>query len=90
MRELTPEQKRNFVRFAWGRSRLPRGKWPTLANGTQVKFTIVPRRGHVRGIPLSHTCFFLIELPEYPDLAALKKNLLLAITYGAGEAFLIA
>lgn len=90
MRELTPEQKRNFVRFAWGRSRLPRGRWPTQANGQQVKFTIVPRRGHKSGIPLSHTCFFLIELPEYPDMSSLRRNLLLAITYGAGEAFLIA
>ena len=90
MRELSPEQKRNFVRFAWGRSRLPRGKWPTQANGQQTKFTIVPRKGHFSGIPLSHTCFFMIELPEYPTLALLKKNLLLAITYGAGEGFLIA
>jgi len=90
MRELSPEQKRNFVRFAWGRSRLPRGKWPIQANGNPVKFTIVPQRGHTKGIPLSHTCFFLIELPEYPDFVSLKRNLLLAITYGAGEAFLIA
>lgn len=90
MRELSPEQKRNFVRYAWGRSRLPRGKWPIQANGNPVKFTIVPQRGHTKGIPLSHTCFFLIELPEYPDFASLKRNLLLAITYGAGEAFLIA
>ena len=90
MRELTPEQKRNFVRFAWGRSRLPRGKWPINSSGAQVKFTIVPRKGHLTGIPLSHTCFFLIELPEYPTLALLRKNLLLAITYGAGEGFLIA
>ena len=90
MRELTPEQKRNFIRFAWGRSRLPRGKWPINSSGVQVKFTIVPRKGHLTGIPLSHTCFFLIELPEYPTLALLRKNLLLAITYGAGEGFLIA
>ena len=90
MRELSPEQKRNFVRFAWGRSRLPRGRWPVQANGQQVKFTIVPRRQHFSGIPLSHTCFFLIELPEYPTLEALRRNLILAITYGAGEAFLIA
>jgi len=90
MRELSPEQKRNFVRFAWGRSRLPRGKWPMQANGQQVRFTIIPRRGHFTGIPLSHTCFFMIELPEYRDLASLRKGLMLAITYGAGEGFLIA
>ena len=64
MKELTPEQRRNFIRFAWGRTRLPRGRWPIQANGQPTKFTIVPRRNHTTGIPLSHTCFFTIELPE--------------------------
>ena len=41
-------------------------------------------------VPLAHTCFFLIELPEYTDYAVCKRMLQLAITYGAGEAFLIA
>ena len=90
MKELSPEQRRNFVRFAWGRTRLPRGRWPMLANGQPTKFTIVPRRNHVTGIPLSHTCFFTIELPEYVDYATCKKMLILACSYGASEAFLIA
>ena len=90
MKELTPEQRRNFVRFAWGRTRLPRGRWPTLANGQPTRFTIVPRRGHTTGIPLSHTCFFTIELPEYTDYDTCKRMLVLACSYGASEAFLIA
>lgn len=90
MRELTPEQRRNFVRFSWGRTRLPRGKWPVQANGQQVKFTIVPRRNHTTGIPLSHTCFFTIELPEYTEYDTCRKMLELACSYGASEAFLIA
>jgi len=80
LRELTPEQKSNFIRFAWGRSRLPRGKWPLQQNGTPVRFTIVPRRNVTTGIPLAHTCFFLIELPEYKDYAVCKKMLNLAVT----------
>ena len=90
MRELTPEQRRNFVRFAWGRSRLPRGRWPLQSNGQQVKFTILPRKNHTTGIPLAHTCFFIIELPEYTSYETCKRMLTLAVTYGAGEAFLIA
>ena len=90
LRELTPEQRRNFVRFAWGRSRLPRGKWPLQANGQPVRFTVVPKRNVHHGIPLAHTCFFLIELPEYQDYDTCKRMLQLAVTYGAGEAFLIA
>ena len=111
------------------------------ANGTQVKFTIVPRRNINTGIPLAHTCafpprartgkrgaraggrgvgagavrgggacaerkrtetsplpspllspagFFLIEMPEYTSFDVCKRMLQLAVTYGAGEAFLIA
>ena len=55
LRELTPEQKKNFVRFAWGRSRLPRGKWPLQNNGKPVMFTIVPRRGFTSG---SEVCVY--------------------------------
>jgi hypothetical protein len=32
----------------------------------------------------------LIELPEYKDLDYARRMLKLAVTYGAGEAFLIA
>ena len=90
MRELSPEQKRGFIRFAWGRPRLPRGKWPVASNGQQVKFTIVPRRNHTTGLILSHTCFFLIELPEFTNLATMRKSLHLTISYGAAEGFAIA
>lgn len=90
LRELTTEQRKNFIRFAWGRSRLPRGKWPLQSNGQQVKFTIVPRRNVHTGIPLAHTCFFLIELPEYQDFKELKRMLLLACVWGSQEGFLIA
>lgn len=90
MRELAPEQKRNFVRFAWGRTRLPIGEWPTLHTGQKVKFILVPMRNKYSGLPLSHTCFFMIELPEYQDFESLKRALITAITYGASAEFAIA
>jgi hypothetical protein len=89
MESLTPEQKRNFVRFAWGRSKLPRGAWPKNYKGEQVKFKIVPKLNST-GLPLAHTCFFLIELPVYPDLETMRSRLTVALTYGATEGFLIA
>ena len=90
MRSLSPEQLSQFVRFAWGRPNLPRGKWPLQANGQPVRFTVVPQRGRHKGLPLAHTCFFLIELPEYRNFEDLRHALTTAITWGAGEAFLIA
>jgi hypothetical protein len=89
METLTPEQKRNFVRFAWGRSKLPRGTWPKNYRGEQVKFKIVPKLNY-DGLPLAHTCFFLIELPTYQSIDIMRQRLLTAITYGAGEGFLLA
>jgi len=89
MESLTPEQRKNFVRFSWGRSKLPRGAWPKNSKGEQVKFKIVPKLGYT-GLPLAHTCFFLIELPDYPTLDMMRQRLMVAITYGASEGFLIA
>lgn len=89
MATFTPEQKRNFLRYAWGRSRLPRGRWPTNYRGQQVKFKIVPQNRD-SGLPLAHTCFFTIELPKYKTKEALARSLMTAIEYGAGEGFAIA
>ena len=89
MDSLSPEQKRNFVRFAWGRSKLPRGAWPRNYKGEQVKFKIVPKQGYV-GLPLSHTCFFLLECGTgYASYDAMRRAFITAITYGAGEGFSI-
>ena len=41
------------------------------------------------GLPLAHTCFFHIELPEYKSYEDLRRSLITAITWGAGEGFLI-
>lgn len=89
MEEWTQEQRKSFLRFAWGRSKLPRGKWPVNYKGEQVKFKIVPKQNYT-GLPLSHTCFFLIELPSYPSKEMMRQRMLTALTYGAGEGFLIA
>jgi hypothetical protein len=95
MQTLSPEQKRNFVRFAWGRSKLPRGEWPFAATSItggvreRVKFKIVPK-ANSDGLPLAHTCFFLIELPLYTSRDIMRQRLVTAIAYGAGEGFLMA
>ena len=35
-------------------------------------------------LPVTHTCFFSIELPDYSTEEILKTRLLTAITYGVG------
>ena len=76
MKSLTPEDQSGFIRFAWGRSRLPTD---------QASFTTKMRLDPARSgavLPVAHTCFFSIELPLYKTEDEMRKGLMLAITYG--------
>jgi hypothetical protein len=73
---LTTKEQAGFVRFAWGRSRLPSEKDFT----TKMKLTSAGSNP----LPVSHTCFFSIELPEYPTESAMRHGLLTAIHFGVG------
>jgi hypothetical protein len=79
MEMMSPEERSNFVRFVWGRSRLPlTGQpWPQT-------FKIQRCSGGDAMLPTTHTCFFSIELPEYSSEAVCHQRLLTAITYGVG------
>merc|ERR1712039_317574 len=54
--------RQRFLRFCWGRSRLPPtgsslwGAGFKIANGSDIP---------AGGLPRAHTCFFQIDLPEY-------------------------
>lgn len=36
-------------------------------------------------LPLAHTCFFELELPQYSTDQIMRERLLIAIHYGASE-----
>lgn len=73
--ELSREERTQFIRFAWGRSRLPtESKWP---NNFQIQ-----NSGSENSLPCSHTCFFKIDLPPYKKIEELRKNLLICINFG--------
>ncbi|CAH0486993.1 unnamed protein product [Peronospora farinosa] len=77
--KFSDEQRADFVRFAWGRSRLPRGKWPQ-------PFKLSKRGGRdaTRSLPVAHTCFFSVELPPYTSRETMRSMLLATITFGLG------
>ncbi|CAM9241523.1 unnamed protein product [Heterosigma akashiwo] len=80
MAGFTSAERSQFIRFVWGRSRLPnKGRpWPQ-------EFTI-ERMGGARDatLPVTHTCFFSIELPAYSSEEIMRKRLLTAINFGVG------
>lgn len=76
MESLTRKEQSGFVRFAWGRSRLPAAKDFT----TQMRLT----RTTTSKLPISHTCFFSVEMPEYKTLEEMRHGLLTVINFGVG------
>lgn len=78
LESFTNEERTLFVRFVWGRSRLPvQRRWPR-------KMKIQRRSAGQNELPHSHTCFFSIELPPYATDAVMRKRLLAAVHFGLG------
>ena len=75
MHSLSEEDRSGFIRFAWGRSRLP-----PAASWTQ-NFRVT-RMASASCLPVSHTCFFQVELPQYPTEEKMRHGLLTAIHFG--------
>lgn len=73
---MTPKEQAGFVRFAWGRSRLP----PAKDFKTKMKLTPAGSAP----LPVAHTCFFSVELPDYPTEDKMRHGLMTAIHFGAG------
>lgn len=72
---LNPKEQEGFVRFAWGRSRLP----PAKEFNVKMKLT---SRGSEK-LPVAHTCFFSIEIPDYKTEEEMRHGILTAIHFGA-------
>ena len=78
IRAFTPEQRSLFLRFVWGRSRLPvsAAEWGDTRFTLHTKQTSRPD-AH---FPVAHTCFFSLELPAYTSASVCHEKLLYAIT----------
>lgn len=76
IREFSTEEKAAFLRFVWGRSRLP-----TNLQAVSDKFKIQSfnHRPPDDYFPVAHTCFFSIELPAYSSQEIMKERLKYAI-----------
>ena len=83
---MSSQDRQQLLRFTWGRSRLPRANaWPA---DTPFKLTC-KHSGGDNALPIAHTCFFQLELPQYTTDEVLKRRLLAAAHFGLGG-FLIA
>ena len=74
--EFTAEEKSLFIRFTWGRSRLP-----TRAEYFHQKFKLqsFSKEPADDYLPVAHTCFFSLELPAYSSKDIMRRKLQYAI-----------
>ena len=77
LREMNTKEKSLYLKFVWGRSRLPASR-----DFRHMKITRYHTPGPVNNyLPISHTCFFTIDLPVYTTKEAMRNKILYAITH---------
>ncbi|KAB7494649.1 E3 ubiquitin-protein ligase HECTD3 [Armadillidium nasatum] len=80
MEEFTTAERSLFLRFVWGRTRLPR----TIADfrGRDFVFQVLDKYNPPdHFLPESYTCFFLLKMPRYSCKAVLREKLKYAIHF---------
>ena len=80
LREMTPEERTDFLRFTWARSRMP-----ASAKDFPMNFRLQGPQGGAKEkpddyLPHAQTCFFSLSLPQYSTKEILRAKLLLAIS----------
>ena len=74
--EFSNEERSIYLKFVWGRARLPISE---EGYSHPMKIQKLDRTQPDKYLPLSHTCFFSIELPSYSSKQIMKEKLLYAI-----------
>eukprot|EP01036_Dinobryon_divergens_P031758 gene31758-41221_t len=76
LREFSHDDRRAFLRFTWSRSRLPLN----LAGFKQrMKVSRLERSDPDASLPVSHTCSFQLDLPNYTNKESIRQKLTYAI-----------
>lgn len=75
--ELTIDQKKQFLRFSTGTDRVPIG-------GLKDVQLEIQRTGDPTKLPVSHTCFNILALPDYPSKEVMRQKIMIAIENNEG------
>jgi E3 ubiquitin-protein ligase HERC4 len=75
--DFTLEDKKKFLLFLTGCDRIP-------VSGTKALALKIQRSAETSFLPVAHTCFNLLDLPEYPTREKLKYMLLKAVQHTQG------
>merc|ERR1712146_5585 len=89
LRRMTHDEQAKFVAFVTGSSKVPLEGFKALKGSAGViqKLTIHKAYGSYEGdlpLPVSHTCFNQLDLPEYANEETMRKKILQAINETEG------
>jgi hypothetical protein len=84
LEEYSRDDRKAFLRFICGRSRLPVTR-KDCQQTIVFKIQSMSKMPPDKYLPVSHTCFFSIELPRYSSKALMKQKL----TYSIYNCFVI-
>ena len=79
LREMSNDERKQFLRFVWARNRLPLRESDFEGPFKITKDTINEGDKADKVLPSASTCFFSLTLPEYSSKALLQEKLLFAI-----------
>jgi hypothetical protein len=81
--DLLPAERVAFLRFVSGRSRLPPSDAEIRLKNNHLRIEPLHPSGAVDDyLPVSHTCFFQLDLPAYSSRGILRDKLRYAFTHG--------
>ena len=78
LEEFSAEERASYLRFVWGRSRLP---LTSKDFPMQHRISIMSHGNPDVALPTSHTCFFSVDIPRYTSYDILKAKFKYAITH---------
>ena len=76
MSDFSQDERSMFLRFVWGRARLPLSEAEFTQRFKIANFRRSPADSF---LPASHTCFFTLDLPTYSSVEICSKRLRYAI-----------
>lgn len=74
MHSFNDEERSLYLKFVWGRSRLP-AKTDQFHKITSLTYN------ERANLPISHTCYFTLDLPRYPNYEVCREKILFAIRF---------
>ncbi|KAL6055612.1 hypothetical protein QOT17_016668 [Balamuthia mandrillaris] len=80
--EMTSEERALLLAFITGSSSLP-----PEGSGAALAITLTLSKASKESLPVAHTCFNTLVLPEYPDKGTLQRKLQTAIHEGGTQHF---